>query len=104
MNSAQRLLRVAVVVLVGIMIVFPPYLVREDVHATRWVSYGTFWQPPYPKKEATLPSLPYCPEGHASVLILLAQVTVLWMASSALYSRLGKIAFDVEKYPEYYRP
>jgi hypothetical protein len=104
MNSAQRLLRVAVVVLVAIMIVFPPYLVRDDAKGLRWVSYGTLWQPPYPAKADTLPALPYCPRGGTDLMILLAQITVLWMGSSALYSRLGKIAFDAEKYPEYYRP
>ena len=101
MNSAQRLLRVAVVVLVGIMVAFPPYIIRSK--ESRWVTYGVLWQPPYPEQNNTLPSLPYS-EGHPSALILLFQIAALWMVSSVVYTKLGKIAFDTDKYPEYYRP
>ena len=104
MNSAQRLLRVAVVALVGIMIAFPPYLVREDKQRTRWIAYGPIWEAPYPARQELRPSLPYCPEGHGHVLTLALEIAALWMVSSVLYVRLGKVAFDIEKYPEYYRP
>ena len=104
MNSAQRLLRIAVVVLVICMGLFPPYIIREDVKSTRWVCYGPIWQAPYPAKSDVLPSQPYCPEGQPDGFLLLAQLTVLWMGSSYLYSGLGKLAWDPDKYPEYYRP
>ncbi len=104
MNATQRLLRVNVVVLVAMMITFPPYRVQQNNPVGRWVTYAPIWEPPYPTREETLPSMPYCPEGHASVLILLVQIAALWMGSSVAYVRLGKFAFDRDKYPEYYRP
>lgn len=104
MNSAQRLLRISVVALVVLLIVFPPYLIREDVQGTRWVTFGTLWQAPYPTKSNTLPSQPYCAERRPEVILLLVEIGVLWMVSSFLYERLGKQAFDRAKYPEYYRP
>ena len=90
MNSAQRLLRIAVVVLVICMGLFPPYIIREDVKSTRWVCYGPIWQAPYPAKSDVLPSQPYCPEGQPNGFLLLAQLTVLWMGSSYLYSGAGQ--------------
>ena len=104
MNSAQRLLRIATVFVVGIMLLFPPYLVREDKLGAEWIRYAPFWQPPYPTREEVVLYQPYCTGSRASGFLLLAQITLLWMGSSALYGKLGKIPWDPEKYPEYYRP
>lgn len=104
MNSAQRLLRISVVALVGLLVAFPPYLIREDVQGSRWIAFGPIWQAPYPTKENTLPSLPYCAEGRPEVSVLLVEIGVLWMVTSFFYERLGKQPFDRAKYPEYYRP
>jgi hypothetical protein len=86
------------------MACFPPFLVRQDVRRERWFVYAPAWEPPYPTKENTLPSQPYCPEGRPYFLLVFMQIGLLWMVSTFLYERIGKVAFETSKYPEYYRP
>lgn len=104
MNNSQRLLRILVVLLVAIMALFPPYLVRQRSPVRRWICYGPVWQPPYGHNEASRPESPYCDEEHGNLLLLLLQITALWMASSVLYTRLGSVGWSEIDYPEYSRP
>lgn len=104
MNSSQRLLRVATGALVLLMVLFPPFLVRNDAQSTRWLSYSWIGSPPYPPKEPAMPTRDYCPATQPYWLALFVQIGVVWMLSSFLYERLGRAAFDRHQYPEYYRP